>query len=331
MFGGWDGNWIGDLHSLSVSKIVGPPYAVEKCVPERGPVTGRTKVTIYGVGFQDTSQITVKFICQKQTFTANATFVSETEITCETPNIEQIGPKEAEIRVSFRGGAFTITSTNFQYFLNTRAHKSLAYGPGLLAGGAAGKPTVFFIQARNDLGENRKSGADNFKVKIVENVEEGQEIPFELIDRNDGSYLVQYTPGPGEVKIDVQFEDEKEDVYHIRGSPFIASFVEGVAAKNNDPYGPLMQQYITSSLNNLEHFMQETNEGIAVKSRNFAEDVKGLLRIKSHIENAETEADNIVLTMDVLNETLKMFEAKDLPRDSDIRKLSKLGTNWNQL
>jgi len=63
MFGGWDGNWIGDLNFLSVSKIVGPPYAVEQCVPALGPVTGRTKVTLYGIGFSLTSQINVKFIC----------------------------------------------------------------------------------------------------------------------------------------------------------------------------------------------------------------------------------------------------------------------------
>lgn len=59
--------------------------------------------------------------------------------------MEAIGPREAEIRVSFKGGAYTITSTSFKYYLNTRAHKSLAYGPGLLKGGLAGKPTVFFI------------------------------------------------------------------------------------------------------------------------------------------------------------------------------------------
>lgn len=48
------------------------------------------------------------------------------------------------------------------YFMNTRAYKSLAYGPGLLADGAVGCETEFIIQARNDLGENRKSGRDNF-------------------------------------------------------------------------------------------------------------------------------------------------------------------------
>ena len=46
--------------------------------------------------------------------------------------------------------------------MNTRAYKSLAYGPGLLPDGAVGNKTSFVIQARNDLGENRKSGRDNF-------------------------------------------------------------------------------------------------------------------------------------------------------------------------
>jgi len=46
--------------------------------------------------------------------------------------------------------------------LNTRAHKSLAYGPGLLQDVKPGEPVEFVIVARNDLGENRTSGRDQF-------------------------------------------------------------------------------------------------------------------------------------------------------------------------
>ena len=34
--------------------------------------------------------------------------------------------------------------------MNTKEHKWLAYGPGLLEGGAIGSPTEFIIQARNN-------------------------------------------------------------------------------------------------------------------------------------------------------------------------------------
>jgi len=57
------------------------------------------------------------------------------------------------------------TFVSFNYFLNTRAIKSLAYGPGCLPlDVAVGTPVEFVIQARNDLGENRTSGRDKFEV-----------------------------------------------------------------------------------------------------------------------------------------------------------------------
>jgi hypothetical protein len=59
-----------------------------------------------------------------------------------------------------QGDDLTTTWIPFQYYLNTRAHKSLAYGPGLLQDVKSGEPVEFMIVARNDLGENRTSGRD---------------------------------------------------------------------------------------------------------------------------------------------------------------------------
>jgi len=39
----------------------------------------------------------------------------------------------------------TTTWSTFSYFMNTRAYKSLAYGPGLLPEGAVGHETEFVI------------------------------------------------------------------------------------------------------------------------------------------------------------------------------------------
>jgi len=50
--------------------------------------------------------------------------------------------------------------------MNTRALKSLCFGPGLLKEQAVGEPVEFIIQARNDEGQNRKSGRDVFQVTI---------------------------------------------------------------------------------------------------------------------------------------------------------------------
>jgi dynein heavy chain len=93
-------------------------------------------------------------------------FVSESELTCITPNFEQFGPKECVMQLSIGNGDLTTTAVAFNYFLNTRAMKSLAYGPGLLQDVAPNTPVEFIIQARNDLGENRSSGRDKFEVRV---------------------------------------------------------------------------------------------------------------------------------------------------------------------
>lgn len=74
---------------------------------------------------------------------------------------------------------------------------------------------------------------------------------------------------------------------HIRGSPYCASFDEDAPPKNNEPTGPLMINFVTQSLNDLENFILDTTEGITIKNKNFAEDVKGLLKIKGHTEDVE--------------------------------------------
>jgi len=74
--------------------------------------------------------------------------------------------------------------------MNTRALKSLAFGPGLLKDQAVGEPVEFIIQARNDEGQNRKSGRDVFQVTIK--TDTGIEIPNEIADHDDGQYFVKY-------------------------------------------------------------------------------------------------------------------------------------------
>ena len=328
VFGGWNGNWLGDLYSLSVAKIVGPPYAVNECEPSLGPLTGRTKIIIKGVGFTETSQINIKFICAKNSIPVTGVFVSETEISCETPSFESIGPKEAEIRVSIRGGAYTITATKFTYFMNTRAHKSLAFGPGLLKDGCANHSTVFFIQSRNDLGENRKSGADRFIIRIKKGDEE---IEHEIIDNNNGMYDVHFTPPEGEIMIEVLFEDEKLNVNHIRGSPFSPIFRAGANPKNNEPVGPLMTQFIGNTLGELDTFISSTQDGINIKGKQVSEDVKQLLKVKKHIEEVEERGDHVVLKMDEITESLNMFERDNNSKEAEARKLKKLAENWGGL
>lgn len=186
IYGGWNNGWFSDLHALNVQKIVGPDYAVTNIDPPLGQLTGNVQVTITGQGFRDAG-IRVLFTQSnrpidtvgRMTLEVPGTFVSDHEITCITPNFEAFGPKEAVVQCAISSEEITTTWCNFNYFLNTRAMKSLAYGPGLLQGVSSGSPIEFIIQARNDLGENRQSGRDKFEVKITRKctvmVEENEE------------------------------------------------------------------------------------------------------------------------------------------------------------
>lgn len=108
IFGGWSNGWFNDLHSLNVSKIVGPSYAITEIIPNLGQLSGNVPVVVKGVGFTD-ANIKVIFTCgktpidsfpNKLSLDAVGTYISETEISCLTPNFEQFGPKDAIVQLS---------------------------------------------------------------------------------------------------------------------------------------------------------------------------------------------------------------------------------------
>ena len=88
VFGGWNNGWFNDLHSLNVSKIVGPSYAITDIIPNLGQLSGNVNVTIKGVGFTD-ANIRVIFTCGKTpvdtyptklSLDAPGTYISENEL-----------------------------------------------------------------------------------------------------------------------------------------------------------------------------------------------------------------------------------------------------------
>ena len=62
MFGGWNGEWSSDMIAMDIGNIVGPPYAIMGLEPEVGPVTGGVPITIRGIDFTNSDQITVRFL-----------------------------------------------------------------------------------------------------------------------------------------------------------------------------------------------------------------------------------------------------------------------------
>lgn len=160
-------------------------------------------------------QVVVKFITPKHFAESQGTVIDDDVIECATPDVvSTIGPKECEVRLAIGVRDFTTTKVDYRYFLNTIANKSLCFGPALQEDGQAGAPTRFIIQAINELGENRTSGADEFRINVKKktftegSTEENpkfswEEFEHEFIDHDTGQYEVVYTCDEGEVKIDV--------------------------------------------------------------------------------------------------------------------------------
>lgn len=108
---------------------------------------------IQGQGFKEPNikvlftvgNVPVDSVSLRVTREVAAEYISETEIECISPNFEDFGPREAVMQVTCANGDLTTTWIPFHFFLNTRANKSLAYGPGLLKESVAGSDVEFVI------------------------------------------------------------------------------------------------------------------------------------------------------------------------------------------
>lgn len=336
IFGGWNNGWLNDLHALAVNKVVGPSYAITEIDPPLGQLTGGVPVNIKGQGFKDQS-IKVYFTVGKLatadptkfTLDVAGTYVSETEMTAITPNFEQFGPKECTVQLSILGNELTTTYVHYNYFLNTRAYKSLCYGPGILKEQAVGEPVEFVIQARNDEGQNRKSGRDVFKVTISS--ENGTEVPCEIEDHDDGQYFVKYTPTEECThNINVLFKDDKEKMVPLRGAPYSSSFVSGVPANNNLLTGPLLAKYVTKVIDQSQTWMKESSAAARTSDKDLTE-IKQLLGVVDAVKNVHDNTDSMLLQLDQLEETLNFLAAKGQVKDSQVKQSKKLFDDFTSI
>jgi len=194
------------------------------------------------------------------------------------------------------GDDLTTTWIHFNYYLNTRAIKSLAYGPGLLNEVKPGEPIEFIIVARNDLGENRTSGRDTFEVKITQCIpgepsaddpdakDQIIVIPNTIEDKDSGFYNVRYqVDDECTVNIEIKFLNDKDQMVQIRGSPFQASFRNTASSKDNQLIGTAMDKHIKRELDRLTNLMIDSKKELGTKDKDM-KDVKVLLRIKEFVE-----------------------------------------------
>lgn len=220
------------------------------------------------------------------------------------------------MQITIAGGDLTTTWIPFQYFLNTRAVKSLAYGPGILQDVICGTEIEFVIQARNDLNENRISGNDQYEVQICKADNPQEKITSTLEDRGDGSYLCRYkVEEEGDYSIKINFCDDKQNWVPIRGSPYTAGFKSTGKASDNNLTGGAMAKQIQKDIERLTSTLGNAKKNTMTKGKDL-EDIKEVLNIKESVEHVFRETDQITLQIDQLEESLKMFQKAKLSKDS---------------
>lgn len=272
-FGGWANRWLGDLYSLDVSGIVGPSYAATGVRPIMGPLSGGRPVTVLGINFVQASKIDVKFTNGDSEEIVSGTFVSKTEILCESPSFDKYGAGEIDVKVLIGAEIFTVNRVKYTYYNDTKATSCIAYGPGLTAVRSYGTPASFVLQAKDTKGKNRTSGDDDFDVKMITGSGKEEETYVGTVkDILDGTYICTYIPpAPGDYLVHVTLDGD-----HIRGSPFPVKCtdpwkkprIQGVGIKvedqrsvvtrNDGVAGGLLMSYVQGSSG------VDTKDGIAV-------------------------------------------------------------------
>jgi dynein heavy chain len=351
-FGGWTNGLSNDMLQLNVSSITGPEYAIYSIEPKLGPLTGGTECRIFGEGFKSAQTFYVRFMVGKFSQDVQGSFISEREISCESPSFEAAGPKEVEVRVYTDRSDLTITSCAFNYFLNTKADKSIAFGPGLLRGNVARQKTVFFVQARNMLNENRKSGTDQFRVRVQRLVSEGaktdpkgdsgdavdegtaksnpkpaveppvacETFQATITDLKNGQYEVSYDCGDlvgVDLEIFVELMNDQQQWEPIRGCPYVANFVDTASVKNNSMEGGLVERHIDKRLQEVEQFVQSTKKSLEVKSGSGSHDRFQLMKFKENIQKVAQEKDRIMLDLETIQQSLVNLGEADRRRELD--------------
>lgn len=357
IFGGWSNTFNNDVYLLNIGKITGPDYAIYEVTPNLGPLTGNTICKILGEGFKSSGNFYVRFQSGKIFRDVPATYESPQNLICQTPNFEELGPKSVEVKIYCDSEDLTITNSQFKYFLNTKADKTIAFGPGLMNENAVGIPTSFYIQAKNINNENRSSGNDEFKIEIyyvdpveaeielAETKEETQEevgqeteqeieremIPFELEDCNDGKYKVIFTvEKESQVKINASFKNEKEELETIRGAPFCMSAVHKENG-NNEITGPIIKEYLSKRSAEISQFIQISKENINPENGEFETNVFDLLRILESIQNFNAQKDSSLLELEVILETLRNLQSLGVQNKTEQELTKKMMKGVQQL
>jgi dynein heavy chain len=329
IFGGWNNQWFGDLYSCCVSSIVGPSYSVTALEPNMGRISGSQRVKIYGSKLLG-DNFTVYFISGKyKSQTVESISDSEAEFT--TPNFNDLGAKDVEVRISINGEELSTNPINFTIYLDTKADKSVYFGPGSLNGVCPGHKTSLMIRAKNELNENRSSGMDEFTCSIVDSVSM-ENIQPTITDLKNGLYRVEYTPLKAiKYKISIGLKEENVS-QNIRGSP-IDIMCDGEDPANNNLDGPLMiNKFLKENYELIDNQMEKLIADSKTKGKDLS-DINTIINIKNSNKTIDIESDKIDCTINQLVEYYKTFELgkTKISKEISIDKLEGMFKTLNQM
>ena len=265
---------------------------------ERTPVPSKCKA--YGPGLEQGFQNT------PAEFTIEAINVNGTRVpigghsfvvTIKGPEKELAPPKQTDnndgtYKVEYtpkEKGDHTITITLYEeniekspftvpiYRSGPDPSQTLVHGDGLEKA-VVGRPAAFKIESRNAVGNPVETGGDPFVIAIKG--PEDSEVEAKVVDNNDGTYDVTYTPttiGPHEIAVSLENE-------HVAKSPYTADAQENPEnpnAQNTIAYGPGVEDNKNNTAEPAEFTIETKNmngERIPTAGdclKGFVEDPKG--------------------------------------------------------
>ena len=362
VFGGWANRWYNDAAALTLSPVVGPPYCVLGVEPTLGPITGGTPVKITGMGFEPGTTATIRFTYGRKFVKAVGKAVSDTLVEVESPSFEHIAPGTVDVRVSLKGGLLSITSQPFSFFLVTDSKNCYAFGPALLKSQPVNTPTSFIIQSRDTSNAERLTGGDEYAVTVWQLPEDATPAaargPIEklkgatqldgaatIVDLGNGRYTATYmATTPGLYRVDVEFKGTFEGPNHatkglVRGSPFIAEFVNADAAPKDATKntGSVLMEYVDKAL--IDYGSSLASATLAGVTTHTDPDTKldTLLHVKNNLTTIASESDDMRLRLDVAAGVLAQMKRDQgnnakLGRDiaSMHTRLEKANVTWDE-
>lgn len=147
-------------------------------------------------------------------------------------------------------------------------------------------------------------------------------IANQVFDLDNGTYEVKYKVETDEpVMIWVYYENENKEYQQIRGSPFNAQFNKALSPKSGTMEGEVLQKYITENLDKICNYLERTRENIYIKDmEGWTDDVEKLLKIKKNLHTINERREEIYLTLDMIEQTLRHLEEIQISKGKDIQK-----------